>query len=253
MRMKTGLLPLAAVVCLASACSSEDLGLSRDYISWSESSIRDSTIMKAQAPTINVCLQGRASTADLDRAKLWTKQSLLTWLRTLKVVDQRVTSSLTLTCTDRHLTINLLSGSGRSYASPSVANLYLGVAYGTWTHELGHAFAGLSDTYTGSSAGACRSGQPESLMCWGAYGPRRDHAAWSTLWQDDIAGIQANFRRVFQGPFTAPDWAGSIDLEAPLDPQSPWPEAELAWSDGDNLVETIAGGLTPVDETLPAL
>jgi hypothetical protein len=61
-------------------------------------------------------------------------------------------------------------------------------------------------------------------MCWGAYGPKKDDATHSTLWTDDIAGFQANYIKVFGKDLTAPDWAGSVDLEGPIDVNHPWPE-----------------------------
>src|SRR5690606_11183485 len=121
---------------------------------------------------LKVCLSGSVSAADYERSQAWAHRAVLTWFRTLKVLDEAVTANVTFTCSDYDLFFQLRSGSGRSYASPSWINVYMTRPFGTWTHELGHALAALGDTYSGSSAGQCQSGQPQSLMCWGAYGPR---------------------------------------------------------------------------------
>ncbi|NBT58162.1 hypothetical protein EBT16_05195 [bacterium] len=192
------------------------------YKTFPESSVRRCSLTHSRKPTFNICLDGQASSADLERAHNWAARASLTWLRALKVVDEQVTRTVLFTCKDAHLTIHLRPGKGTSYASPGVTNIYLTRPYGTWTHELGHALAGLSDTYVGGTAGSCGN-QPDSLMCWGAYGPRANPEEWSTLWQDDIQAIQANFRKVFAGELTSPSWAEGTDLEAPLDLKEPWP------------------------------
>ena len=147
------------------------------------------------------------------------------------------------------MALHMLRGSGTSYASPSVSTIYLSRPFGTWTHEFGHALVGLSDTYSGRTAGDCVSGQPESLMCWGAYGPKKDEAAHSTLWADDIAGFQANYYKIFGRDLTPPDWAGTIDLESPLDVNNPWPEFSFPNRTEDATLVRIDDSLptTPID------
>lgn len=194
------------------------------YKTFSESSVKKCSIRAIHEPTFNICLEGQATGPDLERAHLWSARASLTWLRALKVLDERVTRSVKFSCENRHLTIRLRPGKGTSYASPSVTTIYLTRPYGTWSHELGHALAGLGDTYNGG-AGKCGS-HPESLMCWGAYGPRANPEEWSTLWIDDIKGIQANFRKVFPGSMMSPSWADSVDLEESLDLNDPWPETD---------------------------
>lgn len=217
-----------------------------NYLSWDSSSVRSSTIADARKETINVCLQGSVTAPDLERSKTWARRAILTWLRTAKVIDVRVTSNVAYSCENRDLTINLRNGSGTSFASPSVSTIYMTRPYGTWTHELGHALAGLNDTYAGG-AGSCKSGQPLSLMCWGAYGPRANPEEWSTMWPDDIAGMQANYRKIFQNELVAPEWAGDIDLEAPIDVERPWPEATVQLFQADSHDVTIlAGGETAI-------
>ncbi|NDD04851.1 MAG: hypothetical protein EB078_08095, partial [Proteobacteria bacterium] len=192
------------------------------YKTFSESAVRQCSIMKIHNPSFNICLDGKASASDLERAQSWAARASLTWLRALKVMDERVTRTILFTCKEPHLTIHLRPGSGTSHASPSVTTIYLTRPYGTWTHELGHALAGLSDTYLGTSAGSCGS-QPPSLMCWGAYGPRANPEEWSTLWTDDIQAIQHNFKKVFSGAANPPSWSNSVNLEAPLFLNEPWP------------------------------
>lgn len=215
------------------------------YIVFSPSSVKQCSVKHAHKPVFNICLEGKASEADLERAKQWSARATLTWLRVIKVLDDKVTRQVAFSCTERHLTIRLRPGSGTSFASPSVATLYLKEAYGTWTHELGHAFAGLSDTYNGG-AGRCGN-QPQSLMCWGAYGPRANPEKWSTLWADDIAGFQVNFRKIFAEDPTPPDWAPTVNLEAPLNLQDPWPG--LLVKEQDHLVELTEGEASEVDDT----
>jgi hypothetical protein len=207
------------------------------YIQWGSNSVRSSTIADVRGDEIRVCLSGSVTSEEFNLSRERTTRSVLTWLRVLKVMDESVTANVTFSCDNYHLIFYLRRGSGTSYASPSTINIYMNRPFGTWTHELGHAFAGLGDTYTNGTAGSCQSGQPQSLMCWGGYGPRRDQDEFSTLWPDDIAGVQANYRRLFGGDLTPPDWADEIDLEAPLDSENPWPAAspEIRFY-GSNLV-----------------
>lgn len=236
-----------AVVATLAACGrqQQESTSSLNYLAWSESAVRQSTISKARMESINVCLKGSVSAADLERSKTWARSAILAWLRIAKVMDEKVTSKVVFTCANTHLTINLKNGGGTSFASPSVATIYMTRPYGTWTHEFGHALAGLSDTYA-SGAGKCQSGQPESLMCWGAYGPRADHANWSTMWPDDIAGFRANYKKVFRDQLTAPEWAGDVNLEGPVDLAMPWPGAEATVVDHMVTVD-YAAGATAID------
>jgi hypothetical protein len=213
------------------------------FISWSESMVRQSVIAKSLEPELRVCLQGSMNSSDLERVKLWAQKATLTWLRVGKIIDERVAGSMTFSCEKPHLTVRLRQGSGTSYASPSVTTIYLTRPYGTWTHEFGHALAGLSDTYSGRTAGVCVSGQPQSLMCWGAYGPRTNPAEWSTLWGDDVAGFQSNYRKLFGRDLTAPEWASSVDLEAAVNVTEPWPGYRASRDEGETRVL--------VDERLP--
>ncbi len=228
---------LLSFMCLGlfslASCSRPGTTSDLAFIPWSSSMVRNSTIGKALEPELHICLQGSMNPADLERVKTWARRATLTWLRALKMVDERVVGRVLFSCEKSHLRLNLRPGGGTSYASPSVSTIYLTRPYGTWTHELGHALAGLSDTYSGSSAGVCRSGQPESLMCWGAYGPRANPESWSTQWSDDIAGIRYNYAQIFGATHKAPDWVGSVNPEAPLDLEQPWPGYTGLRNDGD--------------------
>ncbi len=225
--MKKLLLVAAALNLGLAGCGTENAEKisSTDYISWGDSSVRSSTISDVRKETIKVCLSGSVSSENLERSKEWSKRSMLTWMRIFKSIDAEVTDSLTYTCNSPDITWNLRNGSGTSNASPSRINIYMSRPYGTWTHELGHAFIGLSDTYSGRTAGSCKSGQPASLMCWGAYGPRANPDDFSTLWQDDVDGAIANYKKVFGGELSAPDWGEGFDHTQPIDAENPWPEA----------------------------
>lgn len=216
------------------------------YVSFSESSLRRCTIANIRKPSINICLSGQATGPDLERAKTWSTRASLTWLRVMKVLDEKVTRQIVFTCTNPHLTIYLRPGGGTSHATPSNSTIYLSRPYGTWTHELGHALAGLGDTYQGS-AGKCGN-EPLSLMCWGAYGPRANPEDWSTLWPDDINGIQANFKKIFPGNTVAPVWAESINLEKPLNLEEPWPQSGFSAPDfKDHRVFVLKGPASVID------
>jgi len=222
--VKSQIFLLTAVLLGGHLAASVESPIESRYKTFSDSSVRKCSIKAIHEPTFNVCLEGQATAPDLERAHLWAARASLTWLRALKVLDERVTRNIRFTCESRHLTIHLRPGKGTSYASPSVTTIYLTRPYGTWTHELGHALAGLGDTYVGG-AGSCGN-QPESLMCWGAYGPRANPEEWSTLWPDDIRGIQSNLKKVFPAESSSPSWSDSVDLEKSLDLHHPWPEID---------------------------
>jgi hypothetical protein len=216
------------------------------YVSFSESSLRRCTIAQIKKPNINICLSGQATGPDLERAKTWAARASLTWLRVMKVLDEQVTRQIVFTCANPNLTIYLRPGGGTSHATPSNSTIYLTRPYGTWTHELGHALAGLGDTYQGS-AGKCGN-QPQSLMCWGAYGPRANPEEWSTLWPDDINGIKANYKKIFPGNSVPPVWANNINLEKPLNLDDPWPESGFAApAFEDHRVVVLKGPASEID------
>jgi hypothetical protein len=206
----------------AVASSDEGLSSQSGFTSWGEATVRSCTIAKSREPTVNICLVGKVSQPDFERARIWSRRGLLTWLRVAKSLDDTVLGNLAFDCDARHITFNLRNGRGTSFATPGIVTVYMSRPYGTWSHEIGHAFTGLLDTYS-SAAGSCREGQPQSLMCWGAYGPRSNPNVWSTLWADDIAGLTSNYRRLFGATLTPPAWAGTVDLERPIDIDAPWP------------------------------
>lgn len=236
---------------LTSGCGNHQLASAKlHYITFSQSGIKSASLKAARKDWFNICLMGSVSQADFERAQLWSRRATLSWLRVLKSVDREVTSNIAFTCDDPDLTVRMRNGSGTSYAKPSWTTIYMSRPYGTWTHEFGHALAALGDTYTNGTAGKCKPGQPQSLMCWGAYGPKKDPETFSTLWLDDIEGIQSTYKVVENGELTPPSWVGQVDLEASLDPDQPWPGATALTSvDLENLdVAIIEGrGPTPIE------
>ena len=183
-------------------------------------SIRSCGLAKARESAIKICLDPGGVGADVvTKAKNYTTHSLLTWLKALRQIDPKVTSKIEYTCTGAHMKVRMIPGAGTSYASCSSLNVYSERPYGTYLHELGHAFAALGDTYSGG-AGSCIPGQPKSLMCWGAYGPNKDPQGFNMLFEDDVTGIQANYKQLFSDT-TSPD--SSINPLGPLDVANPWP------------------------------
>ena len=61
------------------------------YKTFSESSVRRCSMMHAQKPVFNICLNGQATGPDLERAHTWAARASLTWLRALKILDENVT------------------------------------------------------------------------------------------------------------------------------------------------------------------
>lgn len=179
------------------------------------------TMRFAREPAIRVCVYGNAAQGQtLEKSRNFSKRALLTWFRALRQIDDQVSSDVTFSCEKPHLKVNILSGNGTSMARCGYAQIYSQRPYGTYLHEFGHAVAGLGDTYYGGSAGNCISGHPQSVMCWGAYGPD-DQAGYNRLFPDDVKGIQTQYRKII-GAMQPPKVA--IDPFAPLDPNAPWPK-----------------------------
>lgn len=217
------------VAGLTGCGQSQDSHSHQKFIAWQVDSVQASGIADARADVYRICLNGQINPADEQRVRDWTVRAALTWLRPLKKIDAEVTDQLMLTCDRPHMTIRLRPGSGTSFASPSIMTIYLSRPFGTWSHEFGHAFTGLADTYQ-SGAGKCFSNQPQSLMCWGAYGPRKDFKIWSTLWPDDIDGLYSNYEKII-GETDAPSFAGQINSEKSFSLEKPWPGFELVDTD----------------------
>ena len=219
------------------------------YLTFSASALRSVSMAKVKQGTFKICLTGSASRPDMERAKDWAVRSTVAWFRVYKQIDATMPTQIELSCESPALTITLLNGSGRSYAQAGKTWIYNEVAYGTWTHELGHAVVGLGDTYTGSRAGACRSGQPESLMCWGGYGPRRDHNVYSTLWEDDVAGAIYTYQ-VIHGFTTPSPFTEGFDLFKTFDLANPYPKpvSTISLKETDHEVDVDEfGELTPIN------
>lgn len=165
-------------------------------------------------PALNVCVQsGGASQQATDRQQRYLAIGIEKWMQALQQVDSRITTKVNFTCNNPVFTAIVRAGSGTASSGCGHANLYSyesadesgedPVLQGTTLHELGHGLAGLSDTYSGRQAGACQAGQPESIMCWGGYGPKKDSDGNKTLYDDDIKGIQEQFKR-FQSEMVTP-------------------------------------------------
>ncbi len=177
------------------------------------------SLQYAREPVFKICSQG-STTPQLEQMAI---DSVLIWFSAVRIIDDKVTSNIEISCQNPHLTITMTPGSSRSYAYAGNAVYFIQNPFGELVHELGHALIGLGDTYQGSSAGQCRSNQPQSNMCWGAYGPRTDLNRYSGLWPDDIEGAQIQHRKLFPDS-TPPTNATQIDAEAPLDIASTWGE-----------------------------
>lgn len=170
-------------------------------------------------PEFRICTRGATSSSTDDRAI----RSVLIWLKAARIADGKVTKNVKISCNKAHLNIEMIAGRGRSMGGPSSLMYYTGQAMGELVHELGHALVGLGDTYAGG-AGVCKAGQPQSNMCWGAYGPRSDMQKYSGLWPDDIEGVQRKVKRLFRDAIP-PANASAINAEEPLlDANNPWPE-----------------------------
>lgn len=215
---------------------------------FSKANLNQCSIAKLDRDNFSICLQGSASKPDFERAKKYAMKSTVAWLRVLKAYDNTITSNIYYSCENPSLTIVLKNGSGRSYAVPGKTWIYNEVPYATWVHELGHAFVGLGDTYKNAKAGDCRTGQPQSIMCWGGYGPRSDYERFSTLWADDIEGAIHNLRTL-RGA-TLPSWTpADFSLYRAFDLDDAMPGDEkltMAFSDAEVQVD-LDGTLTPIN------
>lgn len=218
------------------------------FTTFSMSATRSCSIAKANQESFKICMTGNASRPDFNRSTDWALEATLAWFRVFSTIDAEFSPNIEFSCESPALTIILKNGSGRSYAQAGRTWIYNEVPYGTWTHELGHALVGLGDTYTGGRAGRCRSGQPESLMCWGGYGPRSDKREFSTLWQDDIDGATFQYRRLFG--VTLPRYVpNSFNIFASFDIGLPYPDdtAPVITMSGTEVMIDEDGPLTPIN------
>lgn len=161
-----------------------------------------------------ICLKSAGSSpAGVERQRHYLSIGVGKWMGALKDLDATINNEVVFDCENPSLTAGVSFGNGVATAGCGFINLYEFeavadtskedvVLQGTTLHELGHALAGLSDTYDTSSrqAGNCVPGQPESIMCWGGYGAKLDAEGWKTLYDDDIAGIRKAFADFKNGP-----------------------------------------------------
>ena len=171
-----------------------------DFRLWQQS--KKCLVNQSLQPAIKICVHGQG---DLDRGREMVMDSLPQWLDAVRPLHPGVTDKIEFTCDDPHGWVRIRSGSGRAFASAGKTTVYNTSKLGTYLHEFGHAFACLGDTYVGSTAGKCQSGQPHSIMCDGFL--RTD------LSDDDIAGVREQFKRMVGLPDP-----GDIPELPPTDP-----------------------------------
>ena len=177
------------------------------------------SMVHAREPEFRICISGDTEDSNIEER---SARAALTWLRAIRIVDDRVTDKVVFSCdASVHLTIEARIGGRTSLGSAKWVDSNVSNPYAELLHEMGHAVVGLGDTYAGF-AGQCQAGKPESNMCWGGYGPRRDPNIYSGLWEDDIEGTQERYLLLYPDS-QAPANASSIDAEAPLDVTNPWP------------------------------
>lgn len=195
---------------------------SNGYILFNTSAIKQCAVKNARDDSFKICLRGASTRPDFERHKEYATRAALTWLKLYRMLDYSVTTKVVLSCEQPAIVVNVLNGSGRSYAQPSQAWLYAEVNQSTWVHEFLHAMAGLGDTYQGSTACQCRSGQPISNACCGGYGARADHTKWSGFYPDDVEGATRAYR-IAHGEGTIPTMRDpEFSLFGPIDLASPF-------------------------------
>lgn len=202
---------------LAAACGrieneEAESGSSLHYITFGPSV--SGLVSKVKSRTITACLSGHSSA---DRAK-WEeniRSSILKWVDALRGMSkQPLTSDVQVVDGRGNCDVNVTIAPN-THANTSVSRIptvrmsptgYFST-YNVLLHEFGHAFA-LSDTYQNGQSGNCKPGQPQAVMC---------NTRFSELQTDDVAGVQAVFKRVFPGesPGVGPDTGGSV-----VDPQT---------------------------------
>ena len=148
---------------------------------------------KVQAETIRICY---SDSSDSAQHRQDTQDGVMQWIDALREISKEpLAKTVELVGSNAPCEAKLYVGNySPAYtqmgSTPSVHINYQGW-YGSQTvtlHELGHAF-GLLDTYNGRG-GSCRSGQPDSVMCW---------AKFETLQPDDIDGVRAVFTALRDG------------------------------------------------------
>jgi len=220
---------IIAMTVIAAGCGESKVDSHLDFATFVSPS--SAGLAHAREASFKICIEG--SQNEIAKAQDYARRAMLTWLRALRQIDPKVTSRVEFSCSAPHQTIKLIPGSGTSTSGAQHSNIYTERPYGTYLHEFGHSFAALGDTYDGGG-GSCTAGQPESLMCRGAYG-NKDSQGFSTLYQDDVTGIQSRYRQIFSD-VTAPD--PSINPLGPLNPDAPWSNATGS---------PLPGGATSVD------
>lgn len=194
---------------------------SNAYILFSSGAIKQCSVMNVRKPEFKICLKGASTRPDFERLKSNVALGAVTWLKIYKMLDYSVTTKVVFSCESPALTVNILSGNGRSYARTSEYWLFSATPAAVAIHEAGHALAGLSDTYAGNG-GSCKSGQPPSAMCLAQYGERGDHTKFSTLYPDDVDGATRAYRIAHGGGTTPTMRDPEFSLFTPIDLVSPF-------------------------------
>jgi hypothetical protein len=167
---------------------------------------------------IKICIkpQDQESKHYADRASEWANVGLRQWLKEVNQIDGSSAKSVVHSCASPHYTIKLYSpksfpreveGSMRSYVKlQESANMYTHTAAltaGLFTHEFGHAFASLDDTYVAEKPGVCKKGQPKSIMCYEFTGTHK-------LLSDDIEGVKARYCTYLMVKIATDDFVADI-------------------------------------------
>lgn len=187
---------VASVMCtfVFGGCTAPDLEVrAKSSVRFNPfSNINNCVVAKALQPQIRVCYQG-SGVAPIH--KNYVRDGILAWFAPLRQLNPGVTSNVVEDCSAPDLIVKIKQGDGTAEGRCGYVETFRQRPYVSFLHELGHAVAGLNDTYIinptgkGGKAGRCQPGQPESIMCWGAMGRPE-------LYPDDFAGIQSQFRKL---------------------------------------------------------
>lgn len=131
---------------------------------------------------IKICIKG----PNAGRWNVPSFDALAKWIKPLQSLDPEIIPSFSIDCRNPDYEIKVNSTSGRANASTvGKINLYQNSTFNTLSHEFGHVFANLADTYI-EGAWTCKPGQPVSVMC---------NAQFSDLKSDDINGVVSTFKK----------------------------------------------------------
>lgn len=131
---------------------------------------------------VKICVTGPLA----NKYKHTVGDSYFKWIREIQKVDRDVLASISYNCTDPNYYVETHDTDGRAHATRGgLIRLYKNSDGATVTHELGHMFVGLADTYV-EGVWTCKPGQPLSIMC-------STQKVGNRLLQDDIIGLRHQF------------------------------------------------------------